>query len=199
VTSLILSVIIEGQGENASIEQLIQRIVHANFTGVYVRVIATRMMRGKLHNLQELERFAEIAKVDVAGRLGGVILLMDADKDCPATLSRQHLDKFRAILTPYPAAMVFAKYEYENWFLAAAKSIGGKCGLQADLKIPDNPEKEDAEEWLNLHMIENTKYKKPLHQPELTKAFDLKMAHDNSPSFRKFVRDVVRVVNEAMA
>ena len=94
-----------------------------------------------------------------------------------------------------PIAVVLAKHEFESWFLAAAKSLGGQRGLKDNIQPPENPETvRGAKEWLSRHM-ENHSYRETLDQPKLTARFDFDQAR-RTDSFDKCYRDIVCLLDE---
>lgn len=92
-------------------------------------------------------------------------------------------------------SLVLANREYEAWFLAAAESLGGHCGLPSDLTSPSNPEGiRGAKEWLRRHMPRVRKYSETVDQPALTSVFDMQMARQRADSFDKCYREIVRLL-----
>jgi hypothetical protein len=88
-----------------------------------------------------------------------------------------------------------ANREYEAWFLAAAESLGGHCGLPSDLTSPPNPEGiRGAKEWLRRHMPRVRKYSETVDQPTLTSVFDMQAARRRADSFDKCYREIVRLL-----
>ena len=73
------------------------------------------------------------------GRAGGVLVLLDADDDCPAALGPALLERARAARSDVPISVVLANREFEAWFIAAAESLAGTHGFPADLTPPLTP------------------------------------------------------------
>jgi hypothetical protein len=108
-------------------------------------------------------------------------------------------ERVRSVIGHLPVALVLAKCEFEAWFLAAADSLRGKRGLPADLAPPPDPEGvRGAKEWLASHMPRGQRCSETLDQPALAAVFNLESARQRSPSFRKFCRDIERLL-EAVA
>jgi hypothetical protein len=121
---------------------------------------------------------------------GGVLVLLDADDDCPAQLGPQLLARARAVRPDKRIVVVLANREFEAWFLAAATSLAGQHGFPDDLRSHDNPEvPRDCKGWLTKQRTHGHPYKETVDQAPLTSTFDLKAARENSPSFDKFYRD----------
>jgi len=121
----------------------------------------------------------------------GILILLDADDDCPREIAEQLLARARAARPDRAIAVVAANREYEAWFLAAARSLQGKRGLADDLEPPADPESiRDAKGWLASRATQGFSYKPTVDQPALTHLFDLEQAYA-ARSFRKIVKDVV--------
>jgi hypothetical protein len=139
----------------------------------------------------ELERAVELAHRKLDGENGTVVVLIDADDDCPATLAPVLLARASGVRPGARVCVILAKHEYEAWLIAAAGSLSGRRGLPDPLQSPANPEAiGGAKGWLNERMARG--YSEVLDQPALTAVMDLTAAR-NADSFDKFCRDVVRL------
>lgn len=178
--------IVEGQGEVASVPVLLRRI--ADRVGVAVDIPRPfRVKRQQLVKEGEIERTVQFMGARV-GAEGAILVLLDANGDCPAVLAPQLLERCRAARADRPSRVVIANREYEAWFLAAATSLAGKHSLPADLAPPKQPEQiRGAKEWLRTRMSQG--YAETIDQAKLTASFDLDAAR-SAPSFDKLVRDV---------
>ncbi len=124
---------------------------------------------------------------------GFVLLLIDADEDCPANVGPQLLARAKAARSDADIACVLAKRELENWFKAAATSLAGVCGLPDELTTPANPEEGSGDKWLTRQMQRNDKqrkYTKPGDALELVERMDLQQCRANAPSFDKLCREL---------
>ena len=149
-----------------------------------------RVPRGKLTMPGGIER-AVSAVAQRVGAAGGVLVLLDADDDCPAALGSALLARARVARPDVPACVVLANREFEAWFIAAAPSLAGTHGFPEDLSAPGDPEKiRGAKEWLGQRKTDGRPYKPTVDQGPLASAFDLALARSGSPSFGKFCRDV---------
>lgn len=125
---------------------------------------------------------------------GGVLVLVDADDDCPALLGPQLVSFAHRARPDIPISVVVANREYEAWFLASAESLRGHRGLAADLSPPADPEAvSGAKEWLRDRMSRAAPYQPTLHQASFSDAMDLALARRAS-SFDKLWRDIERLV-----
>ena len=122
-----------------------------------------------------------------------ILILADADEDCPARLGPELLERARAIRPDADIACVVPKRELENWFKAAAASLAGVQGLPADLKAVPDPEVGSGDTWLTQQMRRTSRflrYTKPADALEFVERMDLQEARVNSPSFDKLCREL---------
>lgn len=139
--------VVEGHGEVQALPVLIRRIAPA------VRARTLRVTKDRLLKRGELER-----TIDTAGELlsdadGAILVVLDADKDCPAVLGPAVLARSCKARSDRRILVAIAKAEFESWFLAAARSLGGKRGLPLNLTPPPYPEGvRGAKEWLASRM-----------------------------------------------
>lgn len=191
--------IVEGHGEVEAVPILIRRLAAQFDPTLSVRVPhPIRIPKSKLIKEGELERAVDLMARKVAPA-GAILVLLDSDEDCPATLGPDLLARARRARSDLPVAVVLAKHEYEAWFLAAASSLRGQRGLQEDLAVPSEPETiRGAKEWLSARMAGNHAYVETLDQPAFTKTFDLDQA-GRSDSFDKCRRAVGLLIDHLLA
>ena len=121
----------------------------------------------------------------------GLLVLLDADDDCPVQLAAALRERICVCRSDVAASVVLANREFEAWFLAAAPSLAGVYGFREGVAVPGDPEAvRGAKERLSKHLPREISYDPVAHQAGFAKAFDVGMARDNSPSFSKFCRDV---------
>jgi len=126
-----------------------------------------------------------------AGADGLVLIVLDADNDCPVELARAIQAKAEPSLRGARCGVVIANREFESWLIAAAPSLASKRGLPAVLARPDRSESiRDAKGWLSEHMVlESGKaYSPVLDQAPLSAVVDLDAALVQSRSLRKLER-----------
>jgi hypothetical protein len=185
-----IACIVEGAGDVAAVPVLIRRICASANVHPPIRIAKSRVLQPN-----ELERAVQLAVWKTAGK-GAILLLVDADDDCPAEIGPRLLERLQAARSDVSSAAVIAKSEFEAWFLAAAESIRGKRGLPHDLVAPVDPESiRGAKEWLSRHMPPGRSYRETLDQPALAAVFDLGQAR-RAPSFEKFEREILRICGE---
>lgn len=196
--TLRVAAVVEGHGEVDSARILLRRCaLQWNPAIGFDAPRSVRIPRGTLLKDGELERGVQLASYNAEG--GGVIVLIDADDDCPATLGPRLLARARRV--NQHSSVVLAKSEFEAWFLAAAGSLAGQRGLRPDLIPPPAPEDiRDAKGWLTRSMRNpHGRYSETLDQPALTALFDLQAASDHCSSFNKFSRDINGLLDRLLA
>ena len=148
-----------------------------------------RVPKSQLLKPQELERAVEALTRQI-GRYQPILVLIDADEDCPKELAANLRARCQAQHADVTISIVVAKKEYEAWFLAAANSLSGRRGLLEHLNPPSDPESvQGAKEWLTAHMPSDQSYSPTRHQAAYSDAMDLSEAR-MARSFGKFEKEV---------
>ena len=190
--------IVEGHGEVNAVPLLLRRIAEEICGRFDINVLPPhRMPRGRMvtedgsHLIKAVE--LGVRKISQVGGSGSVLVLLDADKDCPAQLAPSLFQRIsrRDIET----LVVMAKREYEAWFLAAAVSLRRHRNVAATAIPPESAEAiENAKKHLQQHILKaGTYYRETVDQTALTAIFDLQEARA-APSFDKLCRDLERLL-----
>lgn len=198
MSRVVISTLVEGQGEVAAVPVLLRRMATEIAPELWVDLPRPyRIGRGGLLAPGGVERaVAALAMQSDPG--GAVLVLVDADDDCPADLGPRLLDRIATAGVGGACSVVVANREFEAWFIAAAPSLQGKRGLASELPLPADPERpRDCKGWLSEHRVDKRSYKPAADQAALAAAFDLHMARKNAPSFDKLWRDLERLLREA--
>ena len=193
--------VVEGDGEVSALPILIRRIAQRINPDVYVEVPRpVRVKRNRVGGqFPDLERGIGLAARQIETP-GAILILLDAEEDCPAALGPELLLRVQTLSTNLAIGAVLANHEYENWFIAAAESLRGKRNLPADLNAPSDPEAiRDAKHWLRNQMPRNRKYTETADQPALTALFNLDVARAGSPSFDKCYREIERIIQAMLS
>lgn len=187
--------IVEGDGEVEAVPILIRRIAAVETPGAFLDVPKpNRVQRGRILKPGGIEPYVELAALQ-GGPDSGILILLDADDDCPRDLAPEILRRATEARSDRRIQVVLAQREYEAWFLAAADSLAGNRGLREDITAPGNPESiQGAKEWLTGQMPRGRSYRETLDQPALTKGFDLERARRSAASFRKMWRAVTALL-----
>ena len=189
----------EGHGEVESVPILIRRLATQEFGAPTVRIFPPyRLPRGRILKPDELNKVVEFGGRKLAEHAGpgGILLLLDADSDCPAELGPQLLQQVRQSRPDILSAVVLANIEFEAWFLAAIRSLAGRGNVMAGREPPPNPEGiRGAKEYLERHYFApGRKYSPTVDQPALTRLMSLAEAQ-SAPSFEKLCREMARFFN----
>lgn len=177
-----IAVIVEGHGEVQAVPVLLRRIAEAVAPGVALTVARpVRVYRDRVLKEAELERYLDIA-IRQGGPNARILILLDANGDCPAKLGPALLRRARNARPDRRIQLVLAKCEYEAWFLASADSV-----VSGAPEPPANPEDiRGAKEWIRRHQP----YRPTVDQEPLTARFDMAKARRSAPSFDKLWRAV---------
>lgn len=186
--------VVEGQGEFESVPLLIRRICFELLGFYTVRTSRpVRITKSKLVRPGELERAIRLARINNRGS-GPVVVILDADEDCPAVLGPMLKARALAVAPAHEVSISIPKWEFEAWFLAAAESLSGRQGLRERLAAPPNPEAiRGAKEWLTRNMLPGRAYSPTADQDTLTAGMDLTAARF-CPSFDRLCREVERLI-----
>ena len=187
--------VVEGRAEVESVPILLRRLI-AELGAHHVQVTKPfRVSRTAVVREGELERSIRQG-IRSRPNVGAVLVLLDADDDCPASLGPALLK--RAVqVTQLPVAVVLAKREFEGWFLGAKESLRGKRRIRKNANAPENPENiRGAKEHLTGNMTGRGRYVEVDDQPALAQIMDLSLAKRRCPSFGKFCSDISRLLSE---
>lgn len=187
--------IVEGHGDVLSTPELIRRVARERSLSFPTVLAPHRVPRSRLVRDGELERAVELLARKV-GADGAILILLDADDDCPADLGPELLKRARAQRSDRRIETVVAKREYEAWFLAAAASLSGHRGLPDQLSPPPDPEAiRDAKGWLDDRM--QLGYSETVDQPAFTAVFSLDEAL-TAASYGKLERAIRSLLESAI-
>jgi hypothetical protein len=182
--------IVEGDGERFALPKLLHRIAADHGVYNFHATEPWRTPRSRLIAAGGVEKAVDAVATRVRGP-GGILVLLDADDDCPAQCGPELIARACDARKDMRVKVVRANREYEAWFLAAAASLAGQHGFPGDLQPPDNPERiRGCKEWLTRQRARGHPYKETVDQAPLSSSLDLRSARQNSPSFDKFYRDV---------
>ena len=152
-----------------------------------------RVKRNRVVKNGELERAVQQAVRD-RENAGCIMVLLDADEDCPAQLGPSLLQRCRRA-TGLPVSVVLANKEFEAWFLGAKESLRGIRGIRADSTPPYDPERISGAKELLSRNMERRRYLAVDDQAAFADKMDLSVAEQSCPSFGKLVRDVADLVS----
>lgn len=190
--------IVEGNGEVAALPVLLRRLSEWKTPAAQVECVRPiRVHRDRfLSREDEFKRHALLA-ADKCGTDGWILILLDADDDCPITLGRRIL-KLAEVHVPHrKVSVVLANREYEAWFIAAAASLHDLRGFVFEVTSSIDPEvPRDAKGEVRKRMSSGT-YGETTDQPAFSALMDLQQAFDRSRSFRKLCSEWQRQTTNA--
>jgi hypothetical protein len=183
---VIIQPIVEGQGDVDAVPLLLRRLRdEAQAWGLEVakpqRTPRTRLIKKEF--LQDSVRLASLT-----AHCTGILILFDADDDCPKTLAQTLEQWAQEAAGKTPCAVVLANREYESWFLASMETLRGKAGIlpqAASHPVPESPRNAKGE--IEQRMPPGMSYSPSVDQAPLTALLDLKSAYQRCRSFRKLV------------
>jgi hypothetical protein len=151
---------------------------------------------GRPNLLNKLDKFLQHAqnKPDC----DAILVLLDADNDCPVILSQELSQRCEQVGTKCPVQIVCARRSYESWFLASLDTIKGQsiipdtADFTGDAEAIANPK-----QWLTDQMPPGRAYKETADQSSLSSRIDLDLAHANSRSFRRLCHAVEQLLDSA--
>ncbi|MEV6607503.1 DUF4276 family protein [Kutzneria sp. NPDC051319] len=182
MTLPVIAPVVEGHGDAKAFPVLLRRIGwELNWPMNVAQPF--RVPRSKLADPGRLAEVVMAASAAVSGA-GGVVVLFDADDDCPCRL-RESLDE-TARATFASTELVFANREFEAWFLASLPSLRSHASVGDDASFDGDPElPRGAKERLAKVMLET--YHETLHQTKFSSLIDLETTWRNSRSFRRLI------------
>jgi hypothetical protein len=173
--------IVEGYAETASIPVLLRRL------GIDAAP-AFRVKRNLVVKRNELERTV-LQAVRERTNPSAVLVLLDADDDCPAQLGPALHARARKV-TPLPVSVVFAVREIEAWFLGGIESLRGYRGIAVDAVWNDDPERPRGAKGRVEELMGGRGYVDRTDQPALMAKLDIAAARLRCPSLDKLLRDL---------
>ncbi len=176
-----LAIVVEGHGDARAVPELVRKYCY-RFDLVELEMNAEDVLRVHRDTLiDEFETHVELAARKVSNRAGRILVVFDADDDCPAELGPELAERAQQARGDMPIGIVLPKYEFENWFVA-------ECGGFLESDPPSRPESiRDAKGWLEQR---RGRYRETLHQEELVWDFDLEQAlgHNGTAPSRSLVK-----------
>ena len=192
--------IVEGPGDERALPSLIRRILHERLFRYDIGTGKSKVANGKENLVGQFEKFVEYAMID---NPSAILVLVDADEDCPVELASSLARRAAALNSTVPIAIVCAKSEYEAWFIwslsdSAGDGIRRNLGLPSSVVCPENAESiRDAKGWLTNHMSRNRRYNPTADQDALTHHIAIELVREKSRSFRRLC-DAVRDLADAV-
>ena len=187
--------VVEGPGELGAAPGLIRRILWGRLGRYDISRISAVRASGKLDLVNNLELRLGIAMSEGAD---AVLVLVDADDECPVEAVGSLVDRASALNLGVPVAVVYAKCEYETWFICSlsedtGEEIRERLSIASSVNAPEDVEDiRGAKEWLRG---QGRGYTETEDQEDLTYHIDMELAHRRSRSFRRLCHAVEELVD----
>jgi hypothetical protein len=152
---------------------------------------------GKPDLLKRFEKFLQYALLESCD---AILVLVDADAECPFEQVPNLAVRAAALNLNVPVAIVYARSEYETWFICSLSECTGepiraRLGIPASVNAPEIVEDvRAAKGWLEHHMPNDRGYKETEDQAPLTHHIDLDLTYHRSRSFRRFCHAVDELI-----
>jgi hypothetical protein len=196
--------IVEGHTEAGCIERLLQR-AWTELLAAPMRLQVLVPSRGKrdalisptgVHLTDKIEeayaKLSQHLRRDSSAK-GLLLVLIDAEGDCPAELAPRLLRTARLARNDADIACVLAKRMFENWIMAGASTLAGVHGLPDPLQPPDNLEEHHGAGWLEEQLRSQNRtrrYKKTVDAAVFVQKMSLEQCRACSASFDKLCREL---------
>lgn len=192
-----VAAIVEGQGEVKALPVLLRRLGEWRSPETFSQVLEPiRVRRDQFLNRDDAFIKYLMLAAAKCGEDGWVLVLLDADDDCPAELGAVIMERVQTYVPHRKVSVVLANREYEAWFIAAARSLHGTRGFAVDPNEHLDPETpRNAKGWIGTRMAGGT-YREIVDQPAFSALMDLQQTFDHSRSFRKLCAEWDRQSNE---
>lgn len=191
--------IVEGDGEVRAFPILLRRLAAWLSPSLWIDVLPPiRVRRDRFLNSSEEFRRMLLLAAAKCGESGWILVLLDADDDCPARLAADILERAGRIVPHRRISVVLANREYEAWFLAAAASLNRHRGFSwSDTESVEPERGRGAKEWIKKHMA-GGRYDETTDQSAFSALMNLEQARENSRSFRKLCAEWLKQTSQAV-
>lgn len=203
--------IVEGHGEVSAVPELLRRIWYEVLGGEFIDVLKPiRQPRSKLLRKRPdarvcrphgefILRATQLASaklgVDPDESVPGlVLLLLDANSDCPRDLAPEILRILEETAPIRKTAAVLPVVEYETWFVASAESLEEYLSVLPTDRISNPESLKLGKAWIE-DRFRGAKYSETIDQVRLTAKMDLKLCRQRSRSFDKLCRELERLLH----
>lgn len=192
-----LSTVVEGHGDREALPVLLRRLLPLiNPTLSFSITPPFRRPKASLVNPGELRKIVEVAAERALPR-GGVLVVFDADDDCPAELGPLLRAEAQVARSDVAVEVVLANREYEGWLLHGVDGLVQHRSMPSSIdSLSFDPEEVRDGKGRLSSLMGSVSYRATLHQAAFSQLFDLEAARRNSRSLRQLVTAVTRLVGE---
>ena len=189
VSKLRIGAVCEGVSDRLALRALLPRITAVEGTFIELGDSFDAGGRGNLTARGGIEKYYRLA----APGHGAVLVLLDADRDCPVRLAQGLARRVGALDPRVPVAIVAANHELEAWFLADIGSIvgqpvKGRVLIADPAESPEDPDSvRNPKSRLMALVAAWTTYKESRDPASLATLIDPDVVAGRSRSFRRLV------------
>ncbi|WP_140847812.1 DUF4276 family protein [Paracoccus sp. FO-3] len=189
--------IVEGHGEVDAVPLLVRRVLHEELLIFDCSIITPyRLPRSKIGKFDDdLLKAVQFGGLKIAGGAGGVMIVADADDDCPAEMHGRFIEFCNQNGFNFPVSFVLANREYEAWFIACGENMRAHEWVRNDAPSHDQAETiRGAKGFFDREiLIEGRTYSETVDQSKFTAQIDLSVVRGRCRSFRKLLAEVERL------
>ena len=153
--------VVEGDGDASALPELLNRIISTKFNRYDIVVAEGKSKVVKANGLDKLKNKLEkfLLHAQNKPKCAAILILVDADTECPVTLAQQFSQRCEQIGTRCPIQVVCAYRTYESWFLASLDTIRGNHGIASTAILScDAEEIPNPKQWLTHQMPDGQAY-----------------------------------------
>jgi len=188
---MVIAPIVEGYGEVRAIPSLLHKIARHIAPELQLVVCnPIRRSRSQIVKPRELEKdviqASYLLEERDALKYGWILLFLDADDDCPATLGPDLRRRARQAREGLNVDVILPMYEYESWILASAQALEAQGLLYSASNLLQPEGVRDAKGRLK-QLRPGQRYSETVDQDKLTKKLDITEARQ-ARSFNRFYR-----------
>ena len=178
--------IVEGDGEIAAVPVLLRdNLLPA--LGIHYRVRILSPIKVPRDRIVRAEFFQPVFDLARRPEKPVVLVLFDADDDCAGSFVPAMRRWAAEAAADIPCRIVMISREFEAWFLASAPSL-----FNGQVYAGEAERKRDAKGAVGELL--GRRYSETEDQEKLCATLDPGLAYRNSPTFRRFVREVCQLL-----
>ena len=135
-------------------------------------------------------------KIEEIGGRGGVLIVADADDDCPANSHEEFLAFRQAHQFNVNVSFVLATKEYEAWMIACGEQMREHREIRDDAASHPQPESVSGAKGYferNILLPERT-YSETVDQAKFTNLIEIDVTSSSCRSFRKLISEIRLII-----
>lgn len=195
--------VVEGHGEAIAAPVLCNRVLRELLgvrSGWYVDELPVRQPRSRLVDMRGNDSRRQVNALGMSNALQlaatrgptGILVLCDADDDCPATWSRTVPEQVQRGDSRFRVRCVMAAREFESWFL------WGRTDHERRRVRAIDPERSPRDAKAAISRLVDGGYRPSSGQLSLVRSLPIGRVWARSDSFDKLVRSIAELVDTAV-